>query len=239
VMTDASNRIRELREALNLTQQSLADQMGVSQSQIDRLEKGQRKLTQDWVFRFARIFQVDPMLIRRGPVRANLDQIVSEAFPQDGNIASEGRLPILKAIRGRTNDYFVLLDRTEGYAPRPPGLATNQTVRVFRMPNETMAPRWRQGELVFFDPASQPIDGEHAIIFGPQPLGTDRVVVFSRLIMLERGEAALDFYSEPDAIADVEISRIQDLSKVKAVCRVFEWSELIMPDNASLNPKKG
>ncbi|MCA6305263.1 MAG: helix-turn-helix transcriptional regulator [Phenylobacterium sp.] len=47
------NRIRELREAAGLSQQQLADRAGTSQPQVDRLEKGERKLTADWMRRLS------------------------------------------------------------------------------------------------------------------------------------------------------------------------------------------
>jgi transcriptional regulator with XRE-family HTH domain len=49
-----TNRIREFREAKGLSQQALAERIGTSQPQMDRLEKGQRRLTQDWMLRIAR-----------------------------------------------------------------------------------------------------------------------------------------------------------------------------------------
>lgn len=49
------NRLREFREALGLSQQRLADQVNpsTSQAQIDRLEKGERKLDFEWARRLA------------------------------------------------------------------------------------------------------------------------------------------------------------------------------------------
>lgn len=50
------NRLRELRENLDWSQQRLADAVEptTSQAQIDRLEKGERKLTVEWARRLAK-----------------------------------------------------------------------------------------------------------------------------------------------------------------------------------------
>src|SRR5438046_1098106 len=54
------NRIREYREAARLSMQALADRAGTSAPQINKLEKGERKLTVDWMIRLGRALSVDP-----------------------------------------------------------------------------------------------------------------------------------------------------------------------------------
>lgn len=43
-MTDIPNAIRNARLASNLTQKELADRIGLSQQQVDKIEHGQRTL---------------------------------------------------------------------------------------------------------------------------------------------------------------------------------------------------
>lgn len=45
--------LERLRDKADLSQQKLADKIGTSQSQIDRLEKGLRKMTPQWAKRLA------------------------------------------------------------------------------------------------------------------------------------------------------------------------------------------
>jgi transcriptional regulator with XRE-family HTH domain len=54
------NRIREIREAKGLSQPQLAEKVGTSQPQMDRLEKGQRRLTQEWMQRIAKALKCEP-----------------------------------------------------------------------------------------------------------------------------------------------------------------------------------
>lgn len=56
----APNRIREIREQLGLSQAQLADKVGCSQTQIDRLEKGTRDLSDHWKRRLATAMGVAP-----------------------------------------------------------------------------------------------------------------------------------------------------------------------------------
>lgn len=53
------NRIKKWRKKRGLTMHALAKEMGTSQQQIDRLEKGKRRLTVDWMERLSRALQCD------------------------------------------------------------------------------------------------------------------------------------------------------------------------------------
>ncbi len=52
--------IRELRSKIGLTQQALAEMVGTSQSQITKLENGERKLSKEWAERLAPHLEVRP-----------------------------------------------------------------------------------------------------------------------------------------------------------------------------------
>ena len=54
------NRIRELRKAADLTMDQLAERANTSQQQIQRLETGTRRLTQEWMDRIAEALNVHP-----------------------------------------------------------------------------------------------------------------------------------------------------------------------------------
>jgi transcriptional regulator with XRE-family HTH domain len=54
------NRIRAFRERAGLSMQALAERAGTSAPQINKLEKGDRKLTVDWMIRLGRALGVDP-----------------------------------------------------------------------------------------------------------------------------------------------------------------------------------
>ncbi len=54
------NRIRELREQRGMTTAQLAAAAGTSQPQITRLERGERKLSEEWMVRIAAALGVTP-----------------------------------------------------------------------------------------------------------------------------------------------------------------------------------
>lgn len=58
--THAPNRIRELREAMGLSQAELARRIHVTPPALQKVEKGTRGLDQDWMRRIAPILGVTP-----------------------------------------------------------------------------------------------------------------------------------------------------------------------------------
>jgi transcriptional regulator with XRE-family HTH domain len=55
------NRIREFREAKEWSQQRLADLVGTSQTQIDRLEKNQRRVSDYWLEKLSKALNCSPI----------------------------------------------------------------------------------------------------------------------------------------------------------------------------------
>lgn len=72
------NKIRELRTAAGLTAEALALRVGTSQVQISRLERGERKLTLEWMMRLAKALECAPEDLL-GPV--NLGSFEDPATP--------------------------------------------------------------------------------------------------------------------------------------------------------------
>jgi transcriptional regulator with XRE-family HTH domain len=72
------NRIRELRERLGLTQQELADLMGVNKKDVSRYETGFSTLNIEWMQRFAKALRVHPQdLLNFVAMSANADEVVA------------------------------------------------------------------------------------------------------------------------------------------------------------------
>ncbi|ARS27632.1 hypothetical protein KC8_10040 [Sphingomonas sp. KC8] len=76
-MSDAPNRIRELRLAANLSQQKVGDAIGVSKVTISELELGKMSLTVDYMRRIAPVLGVTPaelLLASDNPHLAQADE---------------------------------------------------------------------------------------------------------------------------------------------------------------------
>jgi transcriptional regulator with XRE-family HTH domain len=76
------NRIKELREKQGLTLQQVADAAETTLQQIQRLENGKRRLTDEWMRRIAPILGVHPasLLLEFSEGQHSLNETVDEAL---------------------------------------------------------------------------------------------------------------------------------------------------------------
>ncbi len=76
-----SNRIKELRRLRGLTQDGLGKRIGTGRSQIVKLERGERRLTVEWMRRLARALDCHPadLLAHESPLGAGSHGEVAEA----------------------------------------------------------------------------------------------------------------------------------------------------------------
>lgn len=78
----APNRIAELRKKLGMTQQDLADKAGVHWITISKLERGQTRLTMDWMERLAPILgRVSPFDLVPRPKAIATVQLMGRIVP--------------------------------------------------------------------------------------------------------------------------------------------------------------
>ena len=59
--TTLPNRIRECRQRAKLSMRALARQLGTTPSQVDKLERGTRRLTLEWMLRIAMALDCHPI----------------------------------------------------------------------------------------------------------------------------------------------------------------------------------
>lgn len=70
--------LKQLRIDCGLTQQEVADRLGVTKSTISKYEKGQRKLKGDAITKLANIYGVEPVYILTGNTDAEWRQMIEE-----------------------------------------------------------------------------------------------------------------------------------------------------------------
>lgn len=103
----SANNIASFRAAKGWSRPELARQMATSAQQIERLEKGQRKLTQEWIDRAAEAFGVAPEAI-----------ITELAVLSDGEfVEAPDRTPTRSASRGDATVGIIALDLSLSMGP--------------------------------------------------------------------------------------------------------------------------
>lgn len=176
------NKIRELREASGMSQEQLAAriQPKTSQPQIDRLEKGERNLTQGWMIRVSSALNVGPkdLLPEESKLQAvrepadNPHQMVATSnkmsvmsAPGTKSFLDQPRdLPILGSVRAGEVGFFLDQGEVQGMARRPPILHGIKGAFAVYVRDESMMPAFEAGWIVHVHPTRPCKLGDNVVI---------------------------------------------------------------------------
>jgi phage repressor protein C with HTH and peptisase S24 domain len=192
--SDPPNKIRALRIARDWSQEQLASAVRpkTSQPQIDRLERGERRLTQEWMARIAAALHVDPAALlpdqelnfspraqllhqaqqsQRGG-RGLSDATVAPQNQTDIEFVAGGHstfagprdLPILGYVKAGELGFFVGNGDRQGVTVRPESLRDVSTAYAVRVHDESMKPALKPGYLLYVDPTRPVKPGDYVVI---------------------------------------------------------------------------
>ncbi len=185
-METAGSRIRALRLQRGWSLQQLADRVGASKPQIDKLERGTRTATDHWIQRLAAAFEVPVDEIARGAKaqeRAGYDEPpaplpVSKAARSVDTVAPTVSMIVSKSPDSVPVLGYGLYDARSGLvagalhtggdsaeqAWRPTPLRGVATAYAVRMPDDSMMPKYRAGQLLFVHPQRPPGIGDPVVL---------------------------------------------------------------------------
>jgi len=175
-ITAMKNRIKELRRSQGLTLQRLADQIGTTPQQINRLERGDRRLTTEWMERVAAGLEVHPteliadeadIALRsgRGSPGGSTDHssgsgLRARDIPIHGNID----LPVLGTARGGSDALMFNDGEVVERVTRPSLLAGARQAYAVYMTGDSMEPRYHALELLYVNPARPITSGCYIVL---------------------------------------------------------------------------
>lgn len=165
----ASNRIREWRHLREWSLQQLADACGTTRAQIDKLEKGERRLTVDWMIRLAEPLGCRPadLLPLHDATQASgmADTPAPSVFPTLPALAhAQNLLPVRSAARGGADQEMFLCDGPIDRRPCPGFLAGVPDAYAIYVVGESMVPMYRPSQLLFVNPHLPPARGRGIVI---------------------------------------------------------------------------
>lgn len=139
--------------ARGLSQARLAEIIGTSQPQIDRLEKGERRLSVEWLEKISTALDV------------YIGSLIQVSDPDENQIQSFNdiagksiNIEVRKAIQSASSMEFDIINDVAVSVNCPPGLMkiynnseTNikKNVVAFRIPNDSLHPRWKRSEIAY------------------------------------------------------------------------------------------
>lgn len=216
----STNRLRELRERAGLSMQGLASRVGTSAPQINKLEKGERRLTLDWMTRLARGLGVEPQALlpqseetpaalppprRAGGPLPGGEAALAPALPQSdpGDL-----IPVRSAARGGSDQEMHLQDGPIDFIRRPHSLLRVRDAYAIYMLGDSMAPRFRQGQLLHVNPFKPPQPGSGVVV-----TKTSDAVLIKEFVRRSATTLHLRQYN-PDMMLELPLSEIRDVHTV-------------------------
>lgn len=147
-MLKIAKRLQEIRMQRNLSMQQVADIVGTTKSQIDKLEKGERRLTVEWLLKISKALGCPPH-----------DVLIEENLPHPGSTKSSPvpyepkaqYIPVL-GISDSFSSTIRNMGHVSGSTPCPPQLSGVKDAYAVCVPGEEMAPRFHAGEIVYLNP---------------------------------------------------------------------------------------
>jgi len=176
---NAPNKIRALRLLRGWSQENLAAAVRpkTTQPQIDRLERGKRKLTQEWMERVGAALEVEPgaLLPQQGLQDTTVPQPQRKVAPQNqlgiellpgghATFAGPRDLPILGYVKAGGLGFFIGNGERQGVTVRPEILRDVTTAYAVRVHDESMSPALEPGYVVAVDPTRPVKPGDTVIV---------------------------------------------------------------------------
>jgi phage repressor protein C with HTH and peptisase S24 domain len=164
------NKIREIRQKRGLTQAQLAEKMNTTAPQVVRLEKGQRRITLDWIRRFARALDVSEAEIAGYEYAQNDTESFDKKKSKDSTVTiteldvragaglAEGALSVTNHTDHEGNTLTV--EATRGNWEFPPDYVHElkikpTTAKIIEVLGDSMEPTLRSGDRVLVDMADR------------------------------------------------------------------------------------
>lgn len=229
------------RKQRGITQQEIAAQFKISRPAVGQWESGTAEPSSDKLGRLGQILGIDIFAAMQGQVvtvpaenRADISQPVTlvrrsdvrPPAPDDpaGAIPRMGgprNVPVYGTVAGGKDGDFSLNRETIDYAPRQPGIAQRRDVYALYVVNDSMAPKYEEGELLYVDPHRAPSINDYVIIeLHPEEDGEPGQGFIKRL---KRRTPTLIVVEQFNPAGEIEFDR----DRVKSLHRVIPVSELL------------
>ncbi len=155
--TELTNRIREWRNRRRMSLAELGEIVGLSRSEISKLESGNRRVRADHLVVLAKALKVAPEdLMDKDTVK----ELIGDGLPSRPSAAT------LTVVQVRRANGLVQIVTAESglHGDAPPQIANVPGAYAFYMPDTSMEPRVPVGAQLFVNPMLPPRAGDLAVI---------------------------------------------------------------------------
>lgn len=201
------NRLSALRRQAGLTQDQLAQRADTVRSQIVKLERGERRLTVDWMLRLAKALNCDPKDLL--PPEVSAPQPAPSPWATGPGGAPARDLPVCGAARGGANALFVDQGNALEHVYRPAQLAGVGNAFAVYAVGDSMEPKYQAGDLLFINPNLPPVKGCFVVV----ELG-DHEAYVKQFVSQSDTILTLREFSPEDRSFPIETSRVKAIYRV-------------------------
>ena len=223
--------LKDAREAKGLTQEQLADLAGTSQTQIQRLETGKRKLSKEWAERLAPHLDLTAQELVFGPSTRPKDDPLRSIQNEvrfadvDPPHRSEMRkdLPVLGTAHCSDiggSEAFEIDDMVD-MARRPPALAKVPDAYAIYASGESMVPMFKPGDLVFVHPHKPSGPGDAVVVQCRFHGDHGPLEGFLKILVKRTANSLLLRQLSPDKTIEVPNTNVKALHRVLSTSELF------------------
>ena len=141
-------KLRSLRKQANLTLDQLAQRARTTKSQVHKLERGERRLTVDWIMRLSKALNCEPQQLLPQTAGQTMAHRVAS---NDDRSAHALDLPVKGTIGSYQGDGLFRADVVE-HVSRPFFLRGASDAFAVYVGDESMQPRYYPGDLLYIKP---------------------------------------------------------------------------------------
>jgi len=159
----SSNRIKDWRLKRGWSMQQLADAAETTRSQIDKLERGERRLTVDWMQRLATPLGCAPADLLPEHDGGGPATIANPTIGLYSPPATR-MIPVRSAARGGADQEMFLEDGPIDYRPCPAFVQHVNEAYAIYVVGDSMPPMYRPGQLLYVNPHKPLLAGRGVVV---------------------------------------------------------------------------
>lgn len=141
------NRIKEFRTEQSLTMQALAERVGTTASQINKLEKGERRLTADWMYRIADALSIPPTALFPNHDQSNTTSQKSNSDQNKNTYKNTVALPVITPAASKAEHWMV----PRSFLKNKKSLPQDIDPKIIKITQQNLEPEVSEGDYVLIN----------------------------------------------------------------------------------------
>ena len=215
-------RLKELKA----TQATLGEAIGRERSVVSKILDGKLKFNLDYVEPFARVLDAPPaeILARAGLNMGNARASDIESpqpppsLPRKDDMPRD--VPVEGTAAGSARGAFQIEGGPVDFVRRPPGIAGAKDVYALYVVNDSMEPRFAEGELIYVHPG-RPVQPGNFVVVVQKTADLEPPQAYVKRLVRRDGETLVLEQLNPQATLELAQSTVQSVHRILTMNELF------------------